>query len=226
MSVSIRSYGSHPDQHVQVFASSNPPRATVAVLHGGFWRAAYARDLMEALCLDLADHGYEAWNVEYRRVGAGGGWPETFDDVSRAVVDAPRPLVTIGHSAGGQLALWLGAEARAALAVSQAGVVDLEEAWRLGLSNRAAGELLGGSPEEVPERYAAASPAARVPLGIPQLLVHGRADDIVPPAMSRAYRDRAVDAGDEVELVETDEAHMECLDPASESWAAILQRLP
>jgi acetyl esterase/lipase len=181
---------------------------------------------MEALCLDLADHGYEAWNVEYRRVGAGGGWPETFDDVSRAVVDAPRPLVTIGHSAGGQLALWLGAEARAALAVSQAGVVDLDEAWRLGLSNRAAGELLGGSPEEVPERYAAASPAARVPLGIPQLLVHGRADDIVPPAMSRAYRDRAVDACDEVELVETDEAHMECLDPASESWAAILQRLP
>jgi acetyl esterase/lipase len=226
MSVSARSYGPHPDQHVEVFDPKGSRRATIAVLHGGFWRAAYARDLMEALCRDLAARGYEAWNVEYRRIGAGGGWPETFDDVSRAVHDAQRPLITIGHSAGGHLALWLAAEVRAALAVSQAGVVDLEEAWRLGLSSRAAGELLGGSPEEVPERYAAASPAARVPLGVPQLLVHGRRDDIVPPAMSRAYRDRAVAAGDEVELVETDEAHMECLDPGSESWAAILQRLP
>jgi acetyl esterase/lipase len=226
MSVSIRSYGPHADQHVQVFASEETPRATVAVLHGGFWRAAYARDLMEELCRDLAARGYEAWNVEYRRVGAGGGWPETFDDVLLAVAHAPRPLVTVGHSAGGHLAFWLGAEARAVLAVSQAGVLDLEEAWRLGLSNRAAGELLGGSPEAVPERYTAASPAARVPLGIPQLLVHGRRDDIVPLSMSRAYYNRAVAAGDDVELVETDEGHMECLDPRSESWAAILQRMP
>jgi acetyl esterase/lipase len=226
MSVSIRSYGPDPDQHVQVFVSAEATRATVAVLHGGFWRAAYTRDLMESLCRDLAARGYEAWNVEYRRIGAGGGWPATFDDVTRAVADAPRPLVTVGHSAGGHLALWLGAEAHAVLAVSQAGVVDLEQAWRLGLSNRAAGELLGGSPQEVPERYAAASPAARVPLGIPQLLVHGRRDDIVPASMSRAYRDHAVAVGDDVELVETDEGHMECIDPGSESWAAIVQRLP
>jgi acetyl esterase/lipase len=181
---------------------------------------------MDALCYDLARSGHETWNVEYRRVGAGGGWPETFGDVLRAVADAPRPLVTLGHSAGGHLALLLGAEVHAELAVSQAGVVDLEEAWRLGLSNGAAAELLGGSPEDVPERYAAASPAARVPLGVPQLLVHGRRDDIVPLSMSSAYRDRAVAAGDEVELVETDEGHMDCLDPRSESWAAILARLP
>jgi acetyl esterase/lipase len=224
--VTIRSYGIHPDQHVELFVPNGTRRATIAVLHGGFWRAAYTRELMHELCRDLAVRGYEAWNVEYRRVGAGGGWPATFDDVSRAVAEAPRPLVTIGHSAGGHLALWLAAEARAELAISQAGVVDLEAAWRLGLSNCAAGELLGGSPDEVPERYASGSPAARVPLGVRQLLVHGRRDDIVPPSMSRTYRDRAVAAGDDVELVETDEGHMECLDPASESWAAILRRLP
>jgi acetyl esterase/lipase len=222
----IRPYGSHPDQHVQVFEAQAARRGTVTVFHGGFWRAPYARDLMEALCRDLARHGYEAWNVEYRRLGSGGGWPQTFEDVSAAAAGAPRPLVTLGHSAGGQLALWLAAEAGAALAISQAGVVDLEEASRLGLSNDAAAELLGGSPEQVPERYAAASPAARLPLGIPQLLVHGTRDDIVPASMSRAYRDRAVAAGDEVELVETDEGHMDCLDPRSESWAAILERLP
>lgn len=221
-----RSYGEHADQHVDVYAPDAARRAVVAVLHGGFWRAAYAADLMDALCLDLAARGYEAWNVEYRRIGAGGGWPTTFDDVRAAVADAGEPFVTLGHSAGGHLALWLAAEHGAALAVSQAGVVDLVEAWRLGLSRRAPEELLGGRPDEVPDRYAEASPAARLPLGVPQLLVHGRRDDTVPAEMSRAYAERARQAGDDVELVETDEAHFECLDPASESWAEIVERLP
>jgi acetyl esterase/lipase len=201
----------------------------VVVLHGGFWRARYGADLMDALCDDLSTRGYTAWNVEYRRVGSGGGWPETFDDVE-AVAHRARslglPLVTLGHSAGGHLAVWAGARCRADLAVSQAGVLDLEDAWARGLSSHAAGELLGGSPDDVPERYVAASPAAQVPLGVRQLLVHGRRDDTVPVEMSRAYAVRARDAGDEVELVETDEGHFECLDPASESWAAIVERLP
>ena len=220
------SYGAHTDQHVDVYAPEDARRAVVAVLHGGFWRAEYAADLMDPLCVDLAKRGYEAWNVEYRRVGAGGGWPMTFDDVRAAVADAGEPFVTLGHSAGGHLALWLAAEHGAALAVSQAGVVDLVEAWRLGLSRRALEKLLGGTPDEVPDRYASASPAARLPLGVPQLLVHGRRDDTVPAEMSRVYADEARHAGDDVELVETDEGHFECLDAASESWAAIVERLP
>ena len=221
-----RKYGEHPDQHVDVYAPEDRRRAVVAVLHGGFWRAPYASDLMDPLCADLAARGYEAWNVEYRRLGTGGGWPTTFDDVRAAVDGADGPLVTLGHSAGGHLALWLAAERGAALAVSQAGVVDLVKARRLGLSRRAAEELLGGTPDEVPERYAAASPAARLPLGVPQLVVHGRRDDTVPAEMSRAYAEQARQAGDVVELVETDEGHFECLDPESESWAAIVERLP
>jgi acetyl esterase/lipase len=221
-----RSYGEHSDQHVDVYAPTGARRAMVAVLHGGFWRAPYAADLMDPLCVDLAARGYEAWNVEYRRVGADGGWPMTFDDVRAAVAGVEGPLVTLGHSAGGHLALWLAAERGAALAVSQAGVVDLVEAWRLGLSRRAPEALLGGSPDEVPDRYAFASPAARLPLGVPQLLVHGRHDDTVPAEMSRAYAEQARQTGDDVELVETDEGHFECLDPASESWSAIVERLP
>ena len=221
-----RSYGEHSDQRVDVYAPTSAPRAVVAVLHGGFWRASYGADLMDPLCVDLAARGYEAWNVDYRRVGAGGGWPMTFDDVKAAVGGVQQPLVTLGHSAGGHLALWLAAEHGAVLAVSQAGVVDLVDAWRLGLSRRAPEELLGGSPDEVPDRYAFASPAARLPLGVPQLLVHGRRDDTVPAEMSRAYAEQARRTGDDVELVETDEGHFECLDPASESWAAIVERLP
>ena len=115
----------------------------------------------------------------------------TFDDVRGGRRRVEEPLVTLGHSAGGHLALWLAAERGAALAVSQAGVVDLVEAWRLGLSRRAPEELLGGAPDEVPDRYASASPAARLPLGVPQLLVHGRRDDTVPAEMSRAYAEQA-----------------------------------
>jgi acetyl esterase/lipase len=209
-----------------VYAPEGARRAVVVVLHGGFWRVPYASDLMGPLCADLAGRGYEARNVEYRRLGTGGGWPTTFDDVRAAVDGTDGPLVTLGHSAGGHLALWLAAECGAALAVSQAGVVDLVEAWRLGLSRRAAEELLGGTPEEVPDRYATASPAAQLPLGVPQLLVHGRRDDTVPAKMSRSYAEQARQAGDDVELVETDEGHFECLDPTSESWAAIVDRLP
>jgi acetyl esterase/lipase len=221
-------YGPHADHVVDVREVADP-RAVVVVFHGGFWRARYGADLMHELCEDLAARGYTAWNVEYRRIGSGGGWPATFEDVeaaTRSAMETGLPLVTLGHSAGGHLAVWAGARCGVALAVSQAGVLDLEDAWRRGLSGRAAGELLGGSPDDVPERYAAASPAAQLPLGVRQLLVHGRRDDTVPVEMSRAYAVRARDTGDEVELVETDEAHFECLDPASESWAAIVERLP
>ena len=217
-----RRYGPHPEQVVDVCRASEP-RAVVAVIHGGFWRARYARDLMDALCRDLAERGYEAWNVEYRRLGSGGGWPHTFEDIRAATEGA---AVTIGHSAGGHLALWAAAEHGASLAVAQAGVVDLEQAWRLGLSSNVVVELLGGAPDNVPERYASASPAARLPLGVRQVLVHGRHDDTVPVEMSRAYAPRAREAGDDVELVETDEGHFECLDPSSASWAAIVERLP
>jgi len=221
-------YGAHPSQFVDVREPATA-RAVCVVLHGGFWRVRYGLDLMAALCDDLVARGYAAWNVEYRRLGEGGGWPATFDDVEAVVhraAESGLPVVTIGHSAGGHLALWSAARCGAALAVSQAGVVDLEHASRLGLSRGVVGELLGGGPDDVPERYAAASPASLVPLGARQLLVHGRRDDVVPVAISRDFAARAFAAGDDVELVETDEGHFECLDPGSESWAAVVARLP
>jgi acetyl esterase/lipase len=202
------------------------------VIHGGFWRDAYDRTLMDELCEDLAATGWAAWNLEYRRLGGGGGWPETFDDVAAGIdhldrlVDDLSVVVTIGHSAGGHLALWAAARpephARVTHAVAQAGVVDLVEAARIGLSRGAAEELLGGSPSEVRERYDLASPAARLPLGVPQLLVHGGKDEIVPAAMSRAFANSAEAAGDRIELVVHDElGHFEHLDPSSAAWASV-----
>ncbi|HEY0754734.1 MAG TPA: alpha/beta hydrolase [Ktedonobacteraceae bacterium] len=228
------------------------PSPVVLLIHGGFWRAPYDLSLMSGLAEDLARRGIAVWNIEYRRIGdPGGGWPETLHDVARAAdylytLSASYPLdlqrvVTAGHSAGGHLALWLAArktlppESPLALAgtplslrgvVSLAGANDLEHVWRLGLGGNAAAELLGGDPHRRPERYAAASPAAHLPLGLPQVLVHGSADRHVPLIVSQAYAQKARDAGDQVTLLELPgEDHFAVIDPASRAWQITLEEI-
>lgn len=218
----------------------------MAVIHGGFWQAAFGRRLMDALCADLATRGYAAWNLEYRRVGAGGGWPATFEDVAAGIdalagvadVDLSR-VTTLGHSAGGHLAVWAaarpglpvgspGAEPAVVVggAVAQAGVLDLVGGAEAGVGAGAVVQLLGGRPDVVPDRYALASPLARVPLGVPQLLVHGERDRHVPVEQSRRYADAARAAGDDVELVSPPGvAHMELIEPRSPSWAVVVDWL-
>ena len=231
-------YGSDADQVANVHRPAGEGRRpVVALLHGGFWRDRYDRTLMTPLANDLAARGYLAWNVEYRRVGRGGGWPGTLDDVG-AALDALRDVpeadvsrvVTVGHSAGGHLALWLAArdgEVRPRAAVSLAGVCDLRHGAELGLGAGAVQDFLGGSPQDVPERYADASPAAHLPLGVPQLLVQGGRDDVVPPVVSRAYADAARAAGDTVELLEDAAAdHLDVIDTRHVLWAAVVERLP
>ena len=197
---------------------------------------------MTPLALDLARRGIAAWNVEYRRVGQeGGGWPGTFEDVAAAVdhlveleeIDTDR-VVTCGHSAGGHLALWLAARhlltegvgadprVRPLAAISQAGVCDLERAWGDALGRYAVEGLLG-SVTDGDERLATTSPTALAPLGVPQLLVHGAADEIVPVSQSRAHAVRDPQA----ELVEVDGAdHFDVVDERHPAWAAVVDRLP
>jgi acetyl esterase/lipase len=221
--------GRHQRADLYVPDGSGPHPVAVA-LHGGYWRAKYSKRLMKAICADLARRGVAAWNVEYRRVGRGqgGGWPATFEDVDRAIDhlaelrDARLDLgsvTAVGHSAGGQLALWSasssreGARVRVGRVVAQAAVCDVaaagEPAW----------EFLGGTPEQVPERFARADPMRLLPLGVPTLLVHGPDDATVPLARSRRYAAAAAAAGDDVELIEPVPGHHRIhIDPRSEAW--------
>jgi acetyl esterase/lipase len=230
-------YGTDPSQVGDLHLPGGPgPWPVAVVLHGGYWRVRYDRTLMDAVCADLAAHGWAAWNLEYRRIGGGpGGWPATFDDVSAgidhlAALDAPidiRRVVSIGHSAGGHLALWAATRDRPRVAVTaavgQAAVSDLAQASRLRLSDGAADELLGGSPDDVPERYAAASPAERLPLGVPLLLVHGAADDTVPVTFSIELHAAAVAAGDTCDLVVRErDGHFEHIDPSTPAWGTVI----
>ena len=206
---------------------------------------------MRPLCHDLAGRGWAAWNLEYRRLGhgSGGGWPTTFGDVACAIdhldeirTDARLDLsrvVAIGHSAGGHLAAWAAGRPRlpegapgaaprvpVTAAVSQAGVVDLRLAYELGLSKGVVGDLLGGGPDRFAARYALASPAELLPLGVPVLLTHGGRDDIVPPSVSESFAAAARAAGEEFELVLLeDEDHFGHIDPANPLWAAVLEWL-
>jgi acetyl esterase/lipase len=231
----LLAYGPHPSQVAELFLPDGSAPPPVAVLmHGGFWRRRYDRRLMDDLCHDLATRGWATWNLEYRRLGGEGGWPATFEDVGAgidalAAVDGLDLLrvVALGHSAGGHLALWAAARRDGAVrlthAVSQAGVADLAAASRLGLSGGAADELVGGRRE----LFAKASPAELLPLGVPQLLVHGEADDVVPVAIARDYAAAARAAGDDVDLVTLPGVgHFEHLDPASEAWQAVIAWLP
>ncbi len=212
----------------------------VLVIHGGFWRARYSLEHIGHLCDALTRKGFATWSIEYRRIGdRGGGWPGTFDDMLRALDHLstlpPRfPLdlsqtVALGHSAGGHLALWLGAERPAALraVISLAGVATLRHAWALGLSDGAVAELLGGTPDEVPERYAAASPIERLPLGVQQVLLHGTDDRLVPIEISRRYHDAALAAGDAARLLPLPRiGHFELIDPYSPAWPPLSGNAP
>ena len=193
---------------------------------------------MRDVCKDLVRRGYAVWNLEYRRLGpfAGGGVPNTLDDVAAGVdflttfdgLDLDRASV-IGHSAGGHLALWLAAHDLAVsprVFIALAGVADLRLAYELGLGDGVVGSFAGGSPDEVPDRYKLASPIERLPARSRQVLIHGNADVNVPIEVARSYYDAAVAAGDEVEFLERDCDHMKLIDTASAEWQLVLERLP
>jgi acetyl esterase/lipase len=228
-------YGPHAMHRADLWLPpGRGPHRVAVVIHGGFWRAKWGKAVMKPVCADLARRGVAAWNIEYRRIGRGqgGGWPATFDDVAAAVdhlavaeggrLDLDN-LGVVGHSAGGQLSLWAasrrGARVPIRRVVAQAAVCDLASA-------RAAYELMGGSPEQVPDRYAAADPMRLIPLGVPVRLIHGEDDATVPIRHSRDFATAARAAGDQVELIEPRPGgHRAHIDPRTAAWEAAAEFL-
>lgn len=236
-------YGPEPGRDGDLWVPHGDGPHPVAVLfHGGFWYHAWERDLMDGLALDLARRGIAAWNVEYRRVGAGGGWPAPGEDAHRATehllalgpvygLDLGR-VVVLGHSAGAQLALWVAARRRRAsvhpiLAVGLATIADLAAARAEGIGGGSVGRFLHGDGIADPERaLAEASPMARLPIGVAQLLAHAADDGVVPVSQTTRYAEAARAAGDDVTVIELEAGgHFGLVDPDTPAWAAVAPAL-
>ena len=248
-----RPYGSDSSQYGELrLPSGSGPHPVAVLIHGGCFKAAYAtlRDLAP-MGDALKAAGIATWNIEYRRVGQpGGGWPGTYLDVANAVdhlralapqyaLDLNRVAI-VGHSAGGHLAMWAAARARvpagsdihSANPLPARGVLDL--AGPLDLRENIAGYealcrdtvitgLLGGTPAQVPERYAEASPMTLIPLGVPQVLVMGEHEDFVPRSLAEAYASAATAAGDRVRLIVIPAVgHFEVASPRATTWPRVL----
>jgi acetyl esterase/lipase len=240
-------YGQDPSQVADLHLPPGNGKLPVAVvIHGGFWLKDYGLELATPLARDLVTRGWAAYALEYRRLGNGGGWPTTLDDVARGIdalaghaerLDLSR-VVTIGHSAGGQLAAWAavrpglpagapgaGPVVRVAAVVSQAGVVDLVGAGGDTIG-RPVADFLGATPGENPQRYKLASPYERLPLGVPVTLLHGTSDHVVPIGQSSRFVMAARQAGDRAELVRLPRVgHFELIDPRHETWQICKQKL-
>jgi acetyl esterase/lipase len=219
-------YGTDPAQvyDVRLPRPGGPRRdLALAVVHGGFWRGEYDRGHASLQAQAFADAGHPTAVVEYRRTGTpGGGWPGTAEDVRAAIAairadpDLEGPLVLVGHSAGAQLSAWAAAQPWAhglRGVVALAGVLDLEQGHATGVGGGAIAAFLGGTPEQVPDAWAAADPV-RLPPGIPVVAVHAPDDEDVPFALSEGYA--AAHLGPNVRLVAVpDGGHYGLIDPGS-----------
>ncbi|QYJ03345.1 S9 family peptidase [Nocardioides panacisoli] len=225
-------YGEDPAQFLELTRPQGTSRGVVVVIHGGFWLAQFDLSLGRPLAASLVDDGWTAANLEYRRVGNGGGWPATFDDVSAGIdaladvedLDTSR-VITLGHSAGGHLGVWAAARQRSERwtdatvpvtgAVSQAGVLDLRSAVDQSLGGGAVQGLMG---DDLEAQFATVDPLSQVPLDVPVRCIHGSSDGNVPLSQSTAYVDAATDAGADATLTEVDGDHFTLIDPGSGAW--------
>lgn len=222
--------GEHPAQSVPL----------VVLIHGGSWASELGAEVMDGYARDLVDRGMAVYNIEYRRVGSGGGWPTTFDDVSHAldhVVELNEQFpefstddeLVVGHSAGAQLAMWAGTRHaldddevgsdprfRPTRVISLAGPLDMTFAATHGDDRIVT--VLGGPPDQVPDRYTSVDPIQNIDPSTPVIAVHGTADTMVSPENSERYISEAkrldgiggielLDGEDHVSLVSADSAN-------------------
>lgn len=239
-------YGPDTMQKVDVWLPAGPgPHPVVLMVHGGCWRTSIAdRKLMSWIAADLRESGVAVWNIDYRGVDrAGGGYPGTFADAG-AAADALREhaarlkldaahVVAVGHSAGGHLALWLAGRPRLpadsplrtpdplpiARVVSLGGLPDLE-ATANSPDNGCGTEVVAKLVGDRPDPYRDTSIPRLLPLGLPQDLVNGREDRIIPYRFATDYVRAASKAGDRVQLHTVPRTgHVELVAPGSAAWA-------
>ncbi|MGW5918572.1 alpha/beta hydrolase family protein [Nocardia fluminea] len=236
------SYGNSPETFGDLYLppASHTRLPVVVLIHGGGWAQNRTLAQFDAHARALADDGVAVWNIEYRRVNGGGGWPVTLTDVDDAVdalanIVAPRlgnlldlqRVHLAGHSAGGHLAAWTAGsvvpQKHSALRIRSltlmAAVLDLELAVSEG-RDAFVPKLLGGTPAEVPDRYRNASPIHHLPANDTRVTaLHGDNDRVVAPIQSRRYVEAVTRAGGTAAVqILSGTGHGEFADAESAAW--------
>ncbi len=243
-------YGTHPEQFGDLYLpQTGKHHPVIILLHGGCWRAEFGLSALGQLSKSLTKLGFAVWNLEFRRLGNGGGWPVTFEDVAlgadklKKIADTHSldlsNVTTMGHSAGGHLALWLAgrhhlpAESHlrsfAPLSihhvVSLAGIPDLNTGVSGNICRGACQELAGGLPNDIPDIYLQASPHNLLPFNIPQWHLVGEQDPIVPVKHLKTYVETAQQYEPAHLVVIPDIGHFEMIMPNTISWKYIKKAL-
>ena len=243
-------YGEHALQFAELRVPRTPaPHPVIILIHGGCYREQYDLRPVSGVAAALSEMGFAVWNIEYRRHGCGGAFPEMFLDAAAAadhlrVIAAERGLdlgrvISVGHSAGGHLALWLAGRGRIASSsplycahplpihgvLALAPLADIALAWRMGACDKALEFVMGGSPDEAPEHYRAASPIELLPLGVPQRIVVGEQDGDVLRNAS-AFLNAAQRIGDEARMTTVPEhGHFEVVSVGTAAWSVVCHAL-
>ena len=217
-------YGALPDQFGDLRLPELGSRHLIVTLHGGLWKHEWTYDTIEGIAVDLTRRGYVTWNLEYRRLGLGGGWPESFVDVAAALTAAPavtgiepKDTVVLGHSAGGAMALWAGGLSKGlapGLVVGLAAMTDLVRAAEEGIGQGSVRKLLGRSHPDAADY----SPFHRLPTGTDTLLAVADGDELIPSSHGKDYAGAAGAAGDSVEFIEVTGLHSSFLGPEAAAW--------
>lgn len=242
-------YGPDPLQFADLrLPDGEGPHPVIILIHGGCWLSEFDITHTAKLARAFANNGIASWSLEYRRVGnPGGGWPGTFQDilhgadrllaVSKNYQLDTRQVIAVGHSAGGQLALWLAARGQYAASplfhsprpVSLQGVLalapapDLARLHEAGVCGNVIAKLMGGAPNDYPKRYKTSSPPELLPLGLPQIIITG-VHDHAWQQLGVDYAALARQAGDRLQLINAPESgHFEMIDPDSTSWPLVLR---
>jgi acetyl esterase/lipase len=232
--------------------ASSGPHPVVILIHGGCWRADFSNlHELGPIAEALRRKGIASWNLEYRRLGqTGAGWPGTYLDVGRGVdhlrtiaakneLDLSRVIV-LGHSAGGHLAMWVASRHKVPVGstiysanplavrgvIDLAGTPDMTAFFPLQRSNcggrAVVEEMLGGTPADMPQRYAAASAISMLPLGVMQTLVWGERDEIAPISLGETYVEAARQTKENVNLLKFEGiGHFEIATPLPPSWPLV-----
>lgn len=241
-------YGDHPDQFGDLYLpddDSDAPYPVIILIHGGCYYEQYDIKPISSLADTLKEQGFAVWNIEYRRFGNDGDYPTMFLDVAQATdylsqIEEEHTLnldtvITVGHSAGGHLALWVAGRHRIndesplyvedPLAingvVALAPIADLTFGFEQGQCGRALTAVMGGDPETVPQHYEDGSPHALLPLGVPQKHIIGT-EDTEMLDNTKPYIDSAISLGDEAELIIIpDVGHFEVVDVTAPAWDVV-----